>query len=87
MTGAMIASGILFFPAAPMFLFIKGKDITIPKGTAITAYTNGDTELDAQKFAKASQASDAAPVPAPTQAPSEVEGSSSKPTQPNSANP
>ena len=87
MTGAMIASGILFFPAAPMFLFIKGKDITIPKGTAITAYTNGDTELDAQKFAKASQASDAAPVPAPTQAPSEVEGSSSKPAQPNSANP
>jgi hypothetical protein len=42
-TGAMVATSIVFFPAAPLFLFIKGKDITIPKGTEITAYVNSDT--------------------------------------------
>ncbi len=50
MTAGIVASGILFFPAAPFFLFIKGKDITIPKGTEITAYINGDTALDPGKF-------------------------------------
>ncbi len=43
MTGAMVATGIVFFPAAPLFLFMHGKDITIPSGTEITAYVNGDT--------------------------------------------
>jgi hypothetical protein len=52
MTGAIIASGILFFPAAPLFLFIHGKDITIPKGTEVTAYVSGDIALDGEKFAK-----------------------------------
>lgn len=51
MTGAMVATGIVFFPAAPLFLFMHGKDITIPKGTEITAYINGDAELDPAKFA------------------------------------
>ncbi|MBC7798355.1 MAG: hypothetical protein H7Z37_15905 [Pyrinomonadaceae bacterium] len=50
MTGAIVASSILFFPAAPFFLFMKGKDITIPKGTEITGYVNGNTSLDAAKF-------------------------------------
>jgi|HubBroStandDraft_4_1064222.scaffolds.fasta_scaffold69776_1 hypothetical protein len=51
MTGAMVATAIVFFPAAPLFLFMKGKDITIPKGTEITAYINGGVPLDASKFA------------------------------------
>ncbi|MEJ7849372.1 MAG: PEGA domain-containing protein [Pyrinomonadaceae bacterium] len=50
MTGAIVASSILFFPAAPFFLFMKGKDIKIPKGTEITAYVNGDSALDKNKF-------------------------------------
>jgi hypothetical protein len=50
MTGAMVATGILFFPAAPFFLFMKGKDISIPKGSEVTAYVNGDVELDKRKF-------------------------------------
>jgi hypothetical protein len=50
MTGAMVATSIVFFPAAPFFLFMHGKDITIPKGTEITAYINGDTRLDQAKF-------------------------------------
>jgi PEGA domain-containing protein len=50
MTGAIVATAIVFFPAAPFFLFMHGKDITIPKGTEITAYINGDIPLDPKKF-------------------------------------
>ncbi len=50
MTGAIIGTAIVFFPAAPLFLFMHGKDITIPKGTEITAYINGDIPLDAKRF-------------------------------------
>ena len=50
MTGAIVATSIVFFPAAPLFLFMHGKDITIPKGTEITAYTNGDMKLQLAKF-------------------------------------
>jgi PEGA domain len=50
MTGAMVATAVVFFPAAPLFLFMHGKDITIPKGTEITAYINGDIPLDPAKF-------------------------------------
>ncbi len=50
MTGAIVATSIVFFPAAPLFLFIHGKDITIPKGTPVTAFVNGDVPLDLAKF-------------------------------------
>lgn len=50
MTGGIVASSILFFPAAPFFLLMKGKDIAIPKGTEVTAYVNGAVTLDARKF-------------------------------------
>jgi hypothetical protein len=46
----MIGTAIVFFPAAPLFLFMHGKDITIPKGTEVTAYINGDIPLDPMKF-------------------------------------
>ena len=50
MTGAMVATGIVFFPAAPLFLFMHGKDINIPKGTEITAYVAGNIPLELAKF-------------------------------------
>jgi hypothetical protein len=53
MTGAIVASSILFFPAAPFFLFMKGKDISIPKGTEITGYINGDIPIDSNKLVTA----------------------------------
>jgi hypothetical protein len=53
MTGAIVATSIVFFPAAPFFLFMHGKDITIPKGTEITAYINGNTPLDEAQFSHA----------------------------------
>jgi hypothetical protein len=53
MTGAMVATAIVFFPAAPLFLFIHGKDISIPQGTAVTAFVQGDMRLDMAKFVAA----------------------------------
>jgi len=50
MTGAIVATAIVFFPAAPLFLFIHGKDITIPQGTEVTAFVEGDMHLDMAKF-------------------------------------
>jgi hypothetical protein len=53
MVGGMVVTSIVFFPAAPFFLFMHGKDISIPKGTEITAYVNGDMKLDIAKFQSA----------------------------------
>jgi len=50
MTAGIVATGIVFFPAAPFFLFMHGKDITMPKGGEFTAYVNGDMKLDIAKF-------------------------------------
>ncbi len=53
MTGAMVATAIVFFPAAPLFLFIHGKDVTIPAGTEITAFVEGDMHLNMANFVPA----------------------------------
>ena len=62
MTGAIVATAIVFFPAAPLFLFIHGKDITIPEGTQVNAFVQGDMKLDLAKFAPAVPAITAASV-------------------------
>jgi hypothetical protein len=71
MTVGIVATGLLFWPAAPFFLFMHGKDITIPKGAEITAYVNGDQRLvaanflpDADSFIPLSAPSASAPAPA-----------------------
>ena len=46
MTTGLILTGIFFFPAAPLFLFVKGKDVSVAKGTEFIAYVNGDTTID-----------------------------------------
>jgi len=66
MVGGIVATSIVFFPAAPFFLFMHGKDISIPKGTEITAYVNGDMKLDIAKFQPA----------APTQQPAMTQSAS-----------
>jgi hypothetical protein len=50
MVGGIVVTSLVFFPAAPSFLFMHDKDISIPKGTEITAYVNGDMKLDMAKF-------------------------------------
>ncbi len=57
MTGAVVATAIVFFPAAPLFFFIKGKNIVIPKGTEITAFVAADTQVDPAKFGNREMAS------------------------------
>lgn len=60
MTTAMVATSLVFFPAAPLLLFVHGKDITIPQGTEITAFVEGDMHLDMSQFGPQSGA---APTP------------------------
>jgi hypothetical protein len=50
MTGAIVATSLVIWPAAPLFLLMHGKDVTIPKGTEINAFVNGDSKLDRNKF-------------------------------------
>jgi hypothetical protein len=61
MAGAMVATSLIIWPAAPFLLFIKGKDITIPQGTEITAFVEGDMRLDMTKFGVAPPAPAVAP--------------------------
>ncbi len=44
-TGAIVATAVVFWPAAPLFLFVKGKDITIPKGHEVVVFVDGDQSL------------------------------------------
>jgi hypothetical protein len=50
MVGAMVATSLVVWPAAPLFLLMHGKDVTIPKGTNISAFVQGDVTLDQSKF-------------------------------------
>ena len=50
MTTGFVTAGLFFFPAAPPFLLMHGKDMVIPKGAEVTAYLNGDVKLDPARF-------------------------------------
>lgn len=82
MTAGIVATGIVFFPAAPFFLFMHGKDLTLPKGAELTAYVNGDTNLDTAKFQPGDKGSEqvasAASAPA-TPSPSKLQVESTPP--------
>jgi hypothetical protein len=45
MTGGMVATAIVVWPAAPFFLFMHGKDVTIPEGQESIVYTNTDYKV------------------------------------------
>ncbi len=64
MAVGIVAAGLLFFPVAPLFLLVKGNDVTVPKGAALAAYVNGDVRLESSKFgsAMAQTASPASPL-------------------------
>ena len=50
MTTGIVVTSLVLWPAAPLFLLMHGKDVTIPKGTEITAYINGNMTFDTVKF-------------------------------------
>lgn len=46
-TGVAVGvSAVVFFPAAPAFLLIKGKDITVPRGQHLDAFIDGTRSID-----------------------------------------
>jgi hypothetical protein len=63
MTGAVVATSIVFFPAAPLLFFIKGKNITIPKGTEITAYIAADTPISLESLTSPTTTASNPPTP------------------------
>jgi hypothetical protein len=48
-TTGVVVTALVFWPAAPFFLLMHGKDTQIAKGTEITAYTSGDTSFSVVK--------------------------------------
>lgn len=67
MVGGMVVTSVVFFPAAPFFLFMHGKDVVIPKGTEVTSYVHGDFSVDPSKFPGARIAALPAPASGPLQ--------------------
>jgi hypothetical protein len=51
MTGALVATSLVLWPVALLFLLMHGKDVNIPKGTEVHAFINGDVKLERSKFA------------------------------------
>jgi hypothetical protein len=68
MAGAMVATGIIIWPAAPFLLFMHGKDITIPAGQEISVYTAEDFDITKAKGFDAPSAPATAPTDAPATA-------------------
>jgi PEGA domain len=56
MTAGIVVTGLILWPAAPFFLFMHGKDISIPKGTEVPTFVNGNFALDMAKFRPATSA-------------------------------
>jgi hypothetical protein len=57
MTAGIVATALIFWPAAPFFLFMHGKDITIPKGAQVPTFVNGNLQIDLAKFQAAEPSS------------------------------
>ncbi len=69
MIGAMVATSIITFGGAALFLLMHGKDMKIPEGTQVTAFIQGDVSLDPAKFTTDALApKSVAPAPAPAPA-------------------
>jgi hypothetical protein len=58
MTAGIVATAIVCIVCAPLFLLMHGKDITIPKGTEIPTFVNGNLPLELAKFQEASSPSE-----------------------------
>jgi hypothetical protein len=50
MVGAMAATAIFTLGGSALFLLVHGKDTIIPKGTAVTAFVQGNVTLDQSNF-------------------------------------
>jgi hypothetical protein len=50
MVGAMAVTALFTFGGSALFLLVHGKDTIIPKGTAVTAFVQGNVTLDQANF-------------------------------------
>lgn len=85
MAGAMVATSIVVWPAAPFFLFMHGKDITIPAGQAVTVYTAEDYDITKAKATDVPSAAPAAPPSSTTTPASPAPAASASPPAPPAA--
>ena len=61
-TGALTAgAAVVFWPAAPVFLLMKGKDVTVNRGVTIDVFTDANHGMKAKPAAPALVAAAAAP--------------------------
>jgi len=58
MTAGIVATALVCIVCAPLFLLMHGKDITIPKGTEIPTFVDGNVPLDLAKFQEAASPSE-----------------------------
>jgi curli biogenesis system outer membrane secretion channel CsgG len=75
-TGAMIGAMAFTAELAPLFLLIQGKDITIPKGTRITAYVNGNAVIGRTKANSPGPVMPASVPQSPAEQPPQARGDS-----------
>jgi hypothetical protein len=76
MATAVAVSSVVAWPAAPLFLLMHGKDVTIPRGTQTLAFVHGDNILDPAKFTPQALAWANGSAPAPAAAPAAAPASS-----------
>ena len=50
MTAGIVVTGLILWLAAPSFLFMHGKAITIPKGNEVPTFINGNFPLEMARF-------------------------------------
>lgn len=50
MLAEMLATGLSYLPAAPVFLLSRGQDSTVLKGTEVTAYISGSSIMPTEKL-------------------------------------
>jgi hypothetical protein len=55
MAAEMILGGLIYMPAAPIFLLSHGRDTTVLKSTEVTAYIDGDSWVQSADLAKAKE--------------------------------
>jgi hypothetical protein len=67
MATGIALTGVFAWPAAPLFLLVHGKDVTMSKGAPTMAFVHGDDVLDPAKFTPeaVAAANNLAPPPMP----------------------
>jgi len=55
MAEGMLLAGLIYLPAAPVLLFSHGVDCTVLKDTEVTAYMDGDSQVQTADLAKAKE--------------------------------